>query len=310
MNQRFSRRQSSRIAQAAPLACVSLLVLPLAATAEEEAPAWSVSAARVHQLDADLDAGGEAGMVANRLGVSGSYQASASLRVGAELRLEQQEWDFESASAFAASEPWDDVRSAGLSVQFHYAPRPQWRVSVAPTVQLAAERGADAGDALRYGLGLVGTRVFAPDRRFGIGLAVYRDIEKTRVLPQLAFSWRISERMTLGNPFPTGPAGGGGVELEYRLSDGWSLAGGAGYRMHRFRLDDEGVYGDAVAESRGAPAVARLSYASPRGLRVDAYAGVVFAGELRIEDIAGAPDISEDYDGAPTLFGVSFHVPL
>lgn len=312
MNHLVGDRKAQRISSYAPVAYTVLLSLPLVAAAsdDEATPEWSVSASRVHQVHSDLDSGGEAGVVYNRITASMSTQANEKLRVGADVRLEQQEWEFDNANAFGAEEPWDDVRSANASVNFQYAIRPQWLISFSPTVQVAAESGADTGDALTYGAGLVGLREFAPDRHFGLGFAVYRDLEKTRVLPLVAFSWRFNDRLTLRNPLPTGPAGGGGVELAYALNDDWTVAGGAGYRMNRFRLDDEGPYGDAVVESRGAPVFARLSYKNSLGLRLDAYAGVLVAGELRIEEIAGAPDITEDYDGTAPIFGVSFHLPL
>lgn len=312
MNHSVGDRKAQRSSKYAPVAYATLLYLPLAAAAsdDETTPEWSVSASRVHQVHSDLDSGGEAGVIYNRIAASMSTQASEKLRVGADVRLEQQEWEFDDANVFGAEEPWDDVRSANLSLHFQYALRPQWLISLSPTVQVAAEGGADTGDALTYGAGLVGLREFAPDRHFGLGFAVYRDIDTTRVLPLVAFSWRFTDRLTLRNPLPTGPAGGGGVELAYALNDGWTVAGGAGYRMNRFRLDDEGPYGDAIAESRGAPVFARLSYKNSHGVRLDAYAGVLVAGELRIEEIAGAANITEDYDGTAPIFGVSFHLPL
>lgn len=270
---------------------------------------WSFAAAHVRQTQADLDDGGHAEMDATRLLASVTGSATERLRFGADLRLEQQQWRFEVPAAYGGLAPWDELQSAMLGLQFHYALRPQWLLTTVPTLRLAREAGADGGDALSYGAALGLTRLLATDRRLGLGLMLQRDIEKTRVLPFVAIAWRFDEHWLFANAAPSGPAGQSAFELSYSASPNWSFAVGGGYRLERFRLDDEGAYGGAVVESRGAPVYARFAYTAPFRLRVELYAGALMQGELRIDEIADRSRIREKYDTVP-IVGASFSLPL
>lgn len=302
-----SKRNKPGLRRALP-AIAACTLMPLVSQSAAAAD-WNFSAAHVQQTQADLDNGGHAEMDATRLLASVTGSATERLRFGADLRLEQQQWTFDVPSAYDGLAPWDELQSTTLGLQFHYALRPQWVLTASPTLRFARESGADGGDAISYGVASGLTRLLAPDRRLGLGLMVQRDIEKTRVLPFVAVAWRIDEHWRFANAPASGPAGQSAFEFSYVATPSWTFAAGGGYRLERFRLDDEGPYGAAVVESRGAPVYARLAYTTSFRLRVEMYAGALMQGELRIEEIANRGSIREEFDTAP-IIGASFSLPL
>ena len=133
---------------------------------------------------------------------------------------------------------------------------------------------------------------------------MFRQIDRTRVLPFVLVSWQIDDRWRLGNPLQAGPTGGPGIELAYAISGTWEIAGGAGYRESRFRLRDDGASPEGIGQNKGVPVFARVSYAVKPGTKLDFYAGAVVGGQLKLLDREGGTVSSSDYDAAP-IVGVS-----
>ena len=80
-------------------------------------------------------------------------------------------------------------------------------------MQWSGERNAGKGDAFAYG-GVLGVAyAYRPDLTLGFGAGAFSNLGKTTVFPYLVVNWQISEKMKLGNPFRTSPAGPAGLEL-------------------------------------------------------------------------------------------------
>ena len=70
----------------------------------------------------------------------------------------------------------------------------------------------------------------------------------------------------------------------------------------RFRLDDQGIAPDGVGQDESTPPFSmRASLQINPSLRVEAIAGAVFGGMLRLEDEDGNRIEEQDYDIAPFL---------
>jgi hypothetical protein len=176
-----------------------------------------------------------------------------------------------------------------------------WSYGVAPTVEWSRENGADWGDSLIYGAVFSATRVVDPDRRIGIGLGAFSQIEETRVFPLVLVDWRLSERWRLVNPLPSGPVGPAGLELDYRFDNGWNLGLGLAYRSIRFRLDEDGPVPGGVGEENGVPVFLRASTRFGAQSTFMAYAGAMVSGELELEDADGNGIDQQSFDPSALL---------
>ena len=135
----------------------------------------------------------------------------------------------------------------------------------------------------------------------GLGAGVFYRLEKTRVFPSLIVSWKINDRLHLGNSYRLGPAGPAGLELSYKLDENWEVAAGGGLRSSRFRLDKNGSTPGGIGENRSWPVYARLSRKLGSALHLDLYGGAAFAGEIKLQDSSGHDINSVKYNTTPLV---------
>lgn len=261
----------------------------------------SASITGLNAFDADLDQGGGFHWRGVQVGGSVTRQFTREFAAGLALRYDTQEWTWDRPAAFGARAPWSRLHLPAIGLNLSYAPAPEWRLGVSPTVEWSGESGADSGDALTYGAVASATRVFSPDLVLGVGAGVFRQIDKTKVFPFLVVNWKITDRWRLTNPLPAGPAGGAGLELAYALDERWELAAGGSYRSYRFRLRNDGATAGGVGEHRFVPLFARVSYDFGRGTRADLYAAALVNGKLRATRADGNDLYSDDAKTAPAI---------
>jgi hypothetical protein len=294
---------------AANLAAATVLAALLAAVgpARAQETGWRpfVSVTPIYQGKGDLDQGGDfsvwgaivSGGVARDLGGGNS--------VGVTLNYSYSDYSFSNPVAFGGVAPWNVVQRYGVAVPLQFALRDGWSVGVIPSVDWFRENGADSGESLVWGGIVSATKRFADGNRLGLGVGVYDRIEKTGVYPFLVVDWRLSDRWRIVNPLAAGPTGPAGIELDYRLGGGWNLGLGVAYRTTRFRLSENGPVQNGVGEERGLPVFLRATYAIRDQMALHLYAGVVTAGELRVDDSSGNTLRKVDYDPAPFI-GATF----
>lgn len=289
------------IARAAVIAAA--LLAPLGASAQTDRSAFA-SISPYWQGSADIDDGGDfdAKGVALRAGMR--TRLSDGVHGGVSLNYDGIDFDFSGRGAVGGA-PWGNVQRIGFSLPFTFQGAGDWTYGVMPSVEWSRENGADWGDSLVYGGIVSATRSFATDKRLGFGLGAYSHIEEDRVVPLIIVDWRLSERWRLVNPLPAGPVGPAGLELDYRLDNGWSLGVGATYRSMRFRLRDGGPVRNGVGEESGVPVFLRASTQFGNDSSLHLYAGAIVAGELRVEDSRGRKVYEESFDPAPIL-GATF----
>jgi hypothetical protein len=76
---------------------------------------------------------------------------------------------------------------------------------------------------------------------------------------------------------------------------------GAAWRKTRFRLSESGPVANGVGQVSGAPIFLRAAREFEGGLTLNLYAGVVVAGELRVEDASGNLLRKDDFDPSPIV---------
>jgi hypothetical protein len=295
-------RKAARAA-AAVLAVLTLVVG--AAQAQETRWRPFASVTGVYEGDGDLDQGGDFSVwrAIVRAGVAGDV--SPSVNAGLTLNYDYSDYSFSNPTAFGGVAPWNIVQRYGVAVPLSFALRDGWSVGFVPSVDWFRENGADTGESLAWGAIVSATKRFADGNRLGLGVGVYDRIEDTSAFPFLIVDWRFSDRWRLINPLAAGPTGPAGLELDYHFDNNWTLGIGGAWRLTRFRLSETGPVPNGVGEERGLPVFLRATRNLGPQMTFHLYAGVVLAGELRVEDSAGNRLRSEDYDPAP-FFAATF----
>jgi hypothetical protein len=297
------RLEATNLAPAMVLAAL----LATAGQARAQETGWQpfISVTPTYEGKGDLDQGGDfsvwgaivSGGVARDLGGGNS--------VGVTLNYSYSDYSFSNPVAFGGVAPWNIVQRYGVAVPLSFALRDGWSVGVIPSVDWYRENGADTGESLVWGGIVSATKRFADGNRLGLGVGVYSHIEKTTAFPFLLVDWRLSDRWRVINPIAAGPTGPAGLELDYLLGGGWTIGLGAAYRVTRFRLSETGPVPNGVGEERGLPVFLRATRDLGRQMALHLYAGVVAAGELRVDNSSGDRLRSDDFDPAP-FFAATF----
>ena len=266
-----------------------------------ETPYSYLSATPVYQFDSDLDDGGSVSVFRLLFNASRKITLSETLKARFNLGYAYADYNFSDPQAFAGVKPWDKVHNLSFGGSLAYVLAPDWSILVAPKVEVSREDGAKWGNAFQYGGAVSVTREFGPSLTLGIGAAVFSKLEQVKAFPLLILSWQITDRLTLANPSPAGPAGPAGLELSYRLDDGWNMKAGVAFRSESFRLKNSGPYADGIGKFKSIPAWGCLSRIVGEHFKLDLYGGVMFGGEVRVDDSEGDRLASDDYDPAPFM---------
>jgi hypothetical protein len=282
------------------LAGVALCCLAGTALAQASGARGFVSVSPVFE-DADLDAGGDLSVGGAIVRLGGSTGFGAGHRVGLTLNYDYIDYSFDNPVAFGGVEPWKVVQRYGVAGPMSFALQDGWILGVTPSADWFRENGASTGESLVWGATASATKRFEDGNFLGLGLAAFSGLEENRVFPFPIVNWRFSPRWQLINPLAAGPTGPAGIELDYLTDAGWTVGLGAAWRKTRFRLSETGPVANGVGQVSGAPIFLRAAREFDGGLTLSLYAGVVVAGELRVEDSSGNLVAKDDFDPSPIV---------
>jgi len=269
--------------------------------AMEENFKLSISASSAYQFKSDLSGGGDVSVSRYALAIGGTRPISEKVGLGVRMSYELDDYNFSNANSLSAQNPWGNINRLGLGMRLAYKLTDQWSISGGPVIQSSGENGANFSDSLLYG-GIVSAMYKANrDLTVGLGAGVFYRLEETRVFPSLLISWRITDRLRLGNSYRLGPAGPAGLELSYILDENWQVAAGGGHHSLRFRLDKNGSIPDGIGENYNWPVYARLSRKLGKMLNLDLYGGAAFGGKMKLQDSSGNDINSVSYNTAPLM---------
>jgi len=222
-------------------------------------------------------------------------------RAGVTFNHDYADDSFSNPAAFGGVAPWGVLQHYGVAAPLFFGSDSGGIVNVTPSVDWFRENGADWSESLNWGGIVSESRTFPDGNRLGFGLGVFQRIEKTRVFPLIFVDWKLTERWRIVNPLPAGPTGPTGLELDCRLDGGWNIGLGAAWRTTRFKLSATGPVPDGIGEERGIPVLLRPTRSLAERTTLHLYAGVVTAGQLRVEDSSGNALREVDFDPALLL---------
>lgn len=260
---------------------------------------YALFATPVYQFESGLDSGGEYNVARLLVDFGATMPLNRKALLTLSVNYEFADYRFSGTQGLGSVKPWDDTQRLGFTPRFFVAGANRWNYIVAPTIAWSAEAGADLDDAIIYGFTFGAARVVSPRLTIGPAFGAFSQLEETIVFPFLFINWKITDRLTLRNPFRAGPVGPAGLELVYTPNEKWEFAGGGTTRGFRFRLDDKGPAPDGVGEQSGVPLFARIAYKFGPRFKLDFYAGAIVAGQLAVEDSKGDLLAVDDHDTAP-----------
>jgi hypothetical protein len=254
----------------------------------------------LHQMDTDLDRGGEFGMDAWTVLVGADRAWSPDLRLGLSAGYGERDYRFDGERGFAGLDPWSDIRDARISANASWKVDERWNVFVVPTLRWSAERGANLDDG-RFGGVIAATSYKVNDRlSIGPGFGVFSELEDSvDWFPILAIDWRFAEDFALRTGRGFGASRGPGLTLDWTPTDRWEVSLGARYEKVRFRLDSDGLAPNGIGQETSIPVYLGATRRFGPNLSLSLVAGVEFNGELRLEDANGDLLDRSTFDNAP-----------
>jgi len=255
----------------------------------------------IYQFETDLDAGGSFDVQRHLLRFDVSRFIDRHWMVGVGLSLDYERWDFSDTGRLAGIDLWDEIFRPGISVPIFYRTDNNWRFGIIPSIDIAGANGADTEESFSYGVVLSAAYAFSPDLTVGVGGGVFERLDQTEFFPYVVIDWQINDRLQLTNPFRAGPVGPAGLELVYRPKDRLEMGIGGAYRSYRFRLDDSSTVADGIGQVDFMATFVRVGWQLGNRYHLDLNGGMLFGGQITIEDEDAHELGDTDYDPAPFL---------
>jgi hypothetical protein len=250
------------------------------------------------QTDVNNVGGGDVSRDSFQASLGGRFKMDEKFGFTPRFIYELNHYDFSSSI-----DVWRNINQYTLVGVFDYQLGEQWTLLAGPVFRLAGE-GSGAFDNGFTGGGLLGATFKASeDLTLGAALGVISQLEDDPgIIPIPILRWHFAEPFTLKAGIDQlGGRTGLGPELVWHLSKELDLGLGAQYQRRRFRLDNNGNNRKGIGEDSSAPFFVRLGYKPMENLTLEASAGVVAAGELKIQDKNGGNTTDKGYEATPTL---------
>jgi len=253
---------------------------------------FRLSAAYAHRFEADLNKNGKFSVDTTRIEFASQTELTSSLWWDNLVGYEFNGYDF---SNTRRGSWWKDVHFLTYIPSLRWQIDKHWSVFGGPVLQVAGESDADWGDGVSGGA-IVGV-LWKHDANLSVGGAIAgltRIEDKFGLAPIPLVLWRFGNGWVFRSGVPDfGARRGFGVEIGWG-TDSFEIAGGLQLQQRRFRLDDDvnsaspqAGQRNGVGQERSAPVYGKFTWRLGGGTELDLFAGVAFAGQLKIEDDDG-----------------------
>lgn len=275
---------------------------PVPAVEPGKPPVWSIINARgEYQFNTSIDNAGDFSVARALAGIGLKSPLGKRFSIAVGAVYDFAAYDFDDSPSFDGGEPWGNINTGRFLIDVDYNINENWLLFGGGLGAIAAESGAEVSDSFTGG-GFIGAGYRVQDSlRIRLGVSVISRIEdNVLVLPLFLADWTIDKAWRVrAAVLDTGSSDVVGAGVTYRINERLSLGAQAAYLSQRFRLDDSGFAPDGVGEDERFKGTLLLSYMPLRQVTVSAVGGVVFAGDLLVEDERGNRLFKEDYDPTP-----------
>lgn len=285
-----------------------LYTLPVAAQPQQQGP-WffKVDGGGLHQSEADLsDSTGAFSIDRWFVSAGVDYAFSRRNSIGISVGGGKANYDFVDDSGFGGGSPWNKIDDSRVSLNGRFGFGETGSIFIIPTLRFNGENDASSSDSRTWGVFAAATWRVKDNLTIGPGVGIFSRLENgTKFFPILAIDWDISDRWNLSTGRGLASSQGPGLNLSYKLNDDWSFGVAGRYENTEFRLDDEGPAPGGIGRDKSVPMVFTANLTPNKKISLSAFAGVEFAGKLRIKDAMDVTVDESKYDAA-LLIGATF----
>ncbi len=217
-------------------------------------------------------------------------------------------YDFDTGTAMGDGMPWEEIHETRISLIGRFGFGETGSVFLIPTARHNGEKDSDTGDGRTYGLFAAAAWRLNESLTIGPGFGIFSKIEDgTRFFPILVIDWQISERWNLSTSRGLAASQGPGVTLNYKATETWTFGLTSRYENLEFRLDEDGTTPGGIGRDQSIPAVLSAAWEPDKHVKLALFAGLEFAGKLKLKNAQDELLSESNYDPAP-IYGGTFEL--
>ena len=237
-----------------------------------------------------------------RMKLSASMPINKEWMIGANIGYDNLDYGFKNVDTGLLNDqvtPWSSINKYSAGLSLIYRPNKNWMFLLAPKLQYAYANTASSSDAQSYGIVGSGMYRFESGNMLGFGVAYLNDISEVKTVPYLAIRWKITDKLTLSNPFQAGFSGPAGLELAYTLNDKWDFGLGTSRRTERFLISDA----EQTIEVEEWVSFLRAGWNISNKATINAYGGYFFNSEMELNK----PEVTDELENQAAI-GLAFDI--
>lgn len=256
-----------------------------------------------YHLKTDLDNHGDVSLsrAGGEVGVNVPFGKTVFLDVA--FREEASWYNFSNAIDLGGTDsPWDGpLYDHRLIASLFVRHNDTWSYTLAGSLAWSHEDSTASDSMTGSGLGIV-TYSFNDNFSLSAGVSASSRLERSaRIVPLITIDWKLSDQWRLsgrgvGRLANRGP----GLALLYSPGETWTFGVGTSYETREWRLDDEGVAPDGVAEDARVPIEFSAVWKPSKRFSLTGTIGVDAWAEYSLYDKNG--DRIGDVQADPTVF--------
>lgn len=217
-------------------------------------------------------------------------------------------YDFDAMTGIGGAAPWEEIEDTRISLVGRFGFGETGTLFLVPTARYNGENKSDTSEGRTYGLFAAAAWRLNDTLTIGPGIGVFSRLEDgTRVFPVLVIDWKLSERWKLATGGGLAASQGPGLTLSYQASKSWSLGLTSRYEKLEFRLVEDGTTPGGVGRDQSIPVVLSAAWEPNKTVKLAMFAGLEFAGKLKLKDASGDLISESSYDPAP-IYGATFEL--
>ena len=217
-------------------------------------------------------------------------------------------YDFDELTGIGGGDPWNDIEDTRITLTGRIGIGETGTLFLVPSARYNGESDADTSEGRTWGMLAGAAWRLNENLTIGPGIGVFSRLENgARVFPVLVIDWKITDRWRLATGSGLASSQGPGLTLSYELSEQWQFGLTSRFDNVEFRLDENGPTPNGIGKDESLPVLASAAWEPNRTLRLAAFAGLEFAGKLKLKDASGNLLSESDYDPAP-VFGATFEL--
>jgi len=217
-------------------------------------------------------------------------------------------YDFDELTTIGGGAPWEEIDETRISLVGRFGIGETGTLFLIPSARYNGEKDANTSDGRTWGMFAAAAWRLNENLTIGPGIGVFSKLEDdTRIFPILVIDWKISERWYLSTSRGLAASQGPGLTLGYLATETWSFGLTSRYENVEFRLNENGTTPGGIGKNQSIPMVISAAWKPNNTVKLAMFAGLEFAGTLKLKNAQDELISESDYDPAP-IYGATFEL--